>query len=207
MLTKSFFNFIGVLQESLLALGIGILIFVPITLAYFSEYVPNGAYSFLFNVSLVSVFLVMIIRPLADLLPKVSWVRPLVILRKGFGVLSASIVVAVMFSRFLIDDLSYLSNFFSFEHWSVIDGSILAPLGDLSALILLVTSNKFSKRVLGKNWKRIQKLSYVYFYAGASYEYFFLNQNLALIAMVVVTALVVAAFIKNRTAQTVTAPV
>jgi len=198
MPSKTYFAFIAALQELLLALGIGVLLLLPIVLAYFSAYLPDWSYTVLFGVSLFAVFLVMMIRPLADLLPSVSWIRPLVILRKGFGVLSASIIVAIMFSKFMTDGVLYLADFFSPAHWSLLDGAVLAPLGDLSALILLITSNKFSKRTLSKNWKRIQKLAYVYFYAGALYEYLFFGQTLALVAMVLVTVLVLAAYIQNH---------
>lgn len=202
MSTKSFFAFIAFLQETMLAAGIGILLLLPIVLAYFSAPLPDWSYTFMYGISLFAVFLVMVIRPLADLLPKVSWIRPLVILRKGFGVFSASIIVAIMLSKFMIHGLAYIYTFFSPDHWAISGGAILAPLGDLSALILLITSNKFSKRVLGKNWKRIQKLAYVYFYAGALYEYLLLGQTLALVAILIITALVLAAFLKNHIVQT-----
>lgn len=201
MLSKTYFACIGFLQETFLAFGIGILVVVPILLAYFSEALPEGIYTLLFAVSLTAVFLVMIVRPLADLFPSSTWLRPLVILRKGIGVFSASIIVAIMCSRLLVDGVSYLQDFFSFTHWSLTDWAVLAPLGDLSALVLLVTSNKFSKRVLGKNWKRIQKLSYVYFYAGALYEYVVFGQILAAVAVCVVTGLVILAYVHNRTTR------
>lgn len=198
MPTKTFFNIISLLQQYLLATGIGILLILPIWLAYFSTSLPSWSYTAMYGASLTAVFLVMAIRPLADLFPTISWIRPLVILRKGFGVFSASIIVAVMLSKSMTSGFSYLTDFFSPEHWSLAGGAILAPLGDVSALLLLVTSNKFSKRVLGKSWKRIQKLSYVYFFAGALYEYLLLGQVLALVAMVLVAGLVAAAYVKNH---------
>ncbi|KND47091.1 MAG: hypothetical protein AB199_01525 [Parcubacteria bacterium C7867-004] len=208
MPNKTFFTFIASLQETLLIIGIGISLLLPMILAYAPAYLPEWSYTALFGLSLFTVFLVMIIRPLADLFPSVTWIRPLVILRKGFGVLSASIIVGIMLSKFMVDGFVYALDFFSPEHWSLAGGAVLAPIGDLSALVLLVTSNKYSKRVLGKNWKRIQKLAYVYFYAGALYEFLLLDQVLALVAMILVTALVGAAYIKNnlkpvRTPQTI----
>jgi len=198
MPTKAYFECIRILQDSLVFIGVGTLIVLPVWLAYFPDLVSGPLYSFLFALSLFAVFLVMSIRPLADLFPRVAWVRPLVILRKGFGVFSASIIVAIMFSRILVDAPAYLASFVSAAHWSLTGGAILAPLGDISAFILLVTSNKFSKRVLGANWKRVQKLAYLYFYAGALYEYLVLGQTFALAAAVIVTMLVLAAFAKNR---------
>ena len=203
MPNKAFFTFIASLQEMLLAVSIAILLALPVVLAYIPDYLPDASYTVLFAVSLFAVFLVMIIRPLADLFPGVTWIRPLVILRKGFGVLSASIIVGIMLSKVMGDGWGYVLDFVTPEHWSLVHGAVLASIGDLSALILLITSNKFSKRVLGKNWKRIQKLSYVYFYAGALYEYLLLDQVLALAAMILVTVLVLAAYVRNRWVRTV----
>lgn len=201
MSSKTYFSFIASLQEILLALGIAALLVIPIILAYFSAYVPSSFYTTLFGVSIFAVFLVMMIRPLADLFPRITWIRPLVILRKGFGVLSASIIVGIMLSKFMVNGVGYVHTFFSPAHWSLAGGAILSPIGDLSALILLITSNKFSKRVLGKSWKRIQKLAYVYFYAGALYEFILLGQALVLFAMLLVTATVFLAYLKNRTVR------
>lgn len=201
MPSKTFFSLIASLQETLLTIGIVLLLVLPILFAYFPAYLPDWSYTALFGLSLFAVFLVMAIRPLADLFPGVAWIRPLVILRKGFGVLSASVIVGIMLSKFMTVGFVYALDFFSLERWSLAGGAVLAPVGDLSALILLITSNKFSKRVLGKNWKRIQKLAYVYFYAGALYEYLLLDQILALVAMILVTVLVLAAYVKNRSVR------
>lgn len=199
MPNKAYFEFIRILQEILLFIGVAILIVLPVLLAYFSNYLPKDTYSVLFWLSLATVSFVMAIRPLADLYPNIPWLRPLVILRKGFGVFSASIIVAIMCSRVLSDGLVvYLADFVRPEHWSVVSGAVLAPLGDISALILLITSNKYSKRVLKGNWKRIQKLAYLYFYAGALYEYILLDSLFALVSAITITVLVVAAFLYKR---------
>ncbi len=195
---KLYFTVIAKVQEVLLYLGVGILLVLPVLLSYFPEVIPDEGVGMLFTTSLVAVFLVMLIRPLADLLPGVPFLRPLVILRKGFGVLSASIIVSFMLSSLMLDASGYLGSFFTAERWSLSTGAFLSPVGDLSALVLLVTSNRFSKRVLGKNWKRIQKLAYVYFYAGALYELLLLGQLFALWFIVIVTAAVLGAYVMKR---------
>ena len=48
--------------------------------------------------------------------------------------------------------------------------------------------------LLKKNWKRIQKLSYVYFYAGGIYEVLAFGDVFAGYAMTVVSFFVVLAF-------------
>ncbi len=198
MLSKSFFTGIAAVQEALLYISFTLIIALPVMLAYAPDALPEGSIAFLYEVSLTAAFLVLLIRPLADLFPGVPWLRPLVILRKGFGVLSATIIVSFAFAKIMLFGSEYLLAFFSSEHWSFENYAILAPLGDISAFILLVTSNKFSKRVLGVGWKRVQKLAYLYFYAGALYEYLVLGQEFAFWFALVVFSVSVAAFIKKR---------
>ena len=195
---KLYFTIIATVQEALLYLGVAILLVLPVLLSYAPDAIPEEGIGILFTTSLTAVFLVMLIRPLADLLPGVSFLRPLVILRKGFGVLSASIIVSFMLSNLMLDASGYLGSFFTAERWSFSSGAFLSPVGDLSALLLLVTSNRFSKRILGKNWKRIQKLAYVYFYAGALYELLLLGQMFALWFIVIVTSAGLGAYVMKR---------
>jgi DMSO/TMAO reductase YedYZ heme-binding membrane subunit len=68
-------------------------------------------------------------------------------------------------------------------------------LGDITGFILLITSNNLSMMLLKKNWKRIQKLAYVYFYAGGIYEAYALGNAFALISMIVVSITLALAFI------------
>lgn len=198
MITKAYFTGIARVQETLLAVSLLMLCTLPLMLAYMPDLVTDAQYTMLYAVSLFAVFLVMSVRPLADLFPRVTWLRPLVILRKGFGVFSASIIVSFMLAKVIDQGADYFITFFSPAHWSFVHYAFLAPLGDLSALVLLVTSNAFSKRLLKSNWKRIQKLAYVYFYAGALYEYLVLGQLFALVCAGIVTVLVVMAFLAKR---------
>lgn len=140
----------------------------------------------LFNVSFSAAFLVMTVRPLADILGY-AWLRRLVILRKGFGILSASIIVGVLIGKIIMPGSNYFflmlsPHFFSFENYA-----FFAHVGDITGIILLVTSNTLSQRFLKRNWKRIQRLSYVYFFASGIYEAFALENFLAYVALVVVT--------------------
>lgn len=200
---KNYFKFIDILQESLLGVSIAILMILPILISYYPELLVPGYQTFLFGVSFAAVTFVMAIRPLADLLGGYTkWIRPLVILRKGLGVLSASIVVSVILSKIMIHGpyehfLLYLEP----SYWSLNRYALFAHLGDLTAIPLLITSNNFSKKLLGANWKRLQKLAYVYFYSGALYEFFALNSYYAFTAIIVVTTLVMFAFIKNLNKQ------
>lgn len=198
---KKYFDSIAHLQQALLVWSYVVLIALPPLLAYYS--LGDTFLSYLFSVSLGAAFLVLLIRPLADLTPHNPWIRPLVILRKGLGSFSASIIVAIMLSKVMTGGFGYIAHFFTLAHWSLKDYAIFAPLADISALILLITSNKFSKRTLGANWKRVQKLAYVYFYAGALYEYFVYHEILALVYVVVVAVVTGIAFVHNRSVSQV----
>lgn len=184
-------------QEILLGISLMLLAGLPLVFLY-QPTVLSWLSSYLYFFSLLAVTLVMAIRPLADLCPRTPWIRPLVILRKGVGVFSASIIVSYMLYKILLTGDAYFAEYTTRAFWSMEGYALLAHLGDITAVILLVTSNIFSKRVLGANWKRIQKLAYVYFYSGALYEYLAFQSRFALMALCVVTILVGAAYIKNH---------
>ena len=195
---RLYFLLIKQTQEILLAISIVILSSLPVALALQPDWFAENHITYLYAIAHLSLFIVMIVRPLADLLPQLKFVRPLVILRKGMGVLSASIIVSFILAKLIVDPLDYLNGFGNAEYWSLENLTLLAHLADISAILLLVTSNNLSKKVLGKNWKRIQRLSYVYFYGSALYVFFILGDQLMLWYLAIVTLLTGLAFIKNR---------
>lgn len=151
----------------------------------------------LYAVSLGAVFLLMTIRPLADITGFV-WLRRLVILRKGLGILSASIIVGLLIDTILKPGSTYLTSLFTLGYYSLDNYALLAHLGDLTAVILLMTSNVWAQKLLKRNWKRIQRLSYVYFYAGTLYEYLSFDNSFALYTVMVVTNLTVLAWLVKK---------
>ncbi|QQR82838.1 hypothetical protein IPJ70_01870 [Candidatus Campbellbacteria bacterium] len=196
--TKLYLDFIQKLQTLTLGISIAVLLTLPILLSFFPSLVPKTAWGMLYATSLACVFFVMVIRPLADIFSNTPWIRALVILRKGLGVLSASIIVSFAFSKIILTGTDYFTAMFTPAYWSLANYGLFAHLGDWAAIPLLITSNKFSKRVLGVWWKRIQKLAYVYFYAGALYELLALQSTFAFVALIIVTLLVLIAFVKNQ---------
>ncbi|QQS60860.1 MAG: hypothetical protein IPN70_03130 [Candidatus Moraniibacteriota bacterium] len=180
------------IQNILLAISLFILMYLPLYSAFGDDnFVVKGN---LFMISFFSVFLVMLIRPLADIFSSQKWLRNLVLLRKGFGVLSASIVVGFMLGNIIDPSSNYLAKIFSASYWSLENYAFFAHIGDITGLILLLTSNNLSIIFLKGNWKRIQRLSYVYFYAGGIYEAFAFESAFAGYAMVVVTSVTLLAF-------------
>ncbi len=187
------------IQNTLVYGSVMFLMIMPILMSYYPDALPNGYRNVMFSLSLAAVTWVMCIRPLADLLPRVKWVRPLVILRKGVGTFSASMIVAGIFSKMMLGGvLAYFATWFTAAYWSFDANAIYAHLGDVTALILLATSNLYSKRILGRWWKRVQRLAYVYFYAGALYELLAYDSKFAGYALILVTVLVLLAYAKNH---------
>jgi len=121
-------------------------------------------YTWLYIISWYAVVFVMAIRPLADLFPKYKFLRQLCLLRRCFWILSAMIIVTFLLDKWITNPAS-LQAFFSFQDWSW-KNPLIARLSELTAIVLLITSNNFSQRKLWKNWKRVQRVSYIYFITG-----------------------------------------
>lgn len=195
---KLYFALISYIQSALMAISVGILLILPFSLAFFPESFSTATTALLYALSHYFLVFVMSIRPLADIISKTKWIRPLVILRKGTGVFSAAIIVSFIFAKIIVDPSGYLSSFGTTAYWSLTNYLLLAHVADISAFLLLTTSNKLSKRLLGKWWKRIQRLSYVYFYGSSLYLYLAFGDNTMLHVMTFVTIITLLAFIKNR---------
>jgi len=113
------------------------------------------------DISWWSVVFVMWIRPLADIFPRLWILWKLVSLRKSFWILSASIVITALSYKFYLNPSTFY-NYFSANNFSITN-PLLSRLSEISAIILLLTSNTFSQKKLWKWWKRIQRISYIYF--------------------------------------------
>ena len=202
---QRYIAFIKALQDVLVVGSVGIfLIILPIMLVFIPEYLPAHIYKTLYFISYASVTFVMAIRPLADIFSSNKYLRMLVPLRKGFGILSASIIVSFLLQKVILQGVyPYFSKILSASYWSFSKYYFFAHLGDITAIILLATSNVFSKKILGKNWKRIQKLAYVYFYSGGLYEVLAFNDVFAAYALTFVSFLLLFTFFikKIRTYQ------
>ena len=195
---KKYFKLIQITQETLIDLSIVILLALPILLSFVPEKLPIGLIDSLYLVSHISLFFVMAIRPLADIAKNPKWIRPLVILRKGAGILSASVIVSFILSKIIISPIDYILSFGTIEYWSMQNFALLAHLGDITAIILLVTSNNLSKRILKTWWKKIQRLSYVYFYASSFYVLLSYGDIKMYWAILIVTTLTLLAYVKNK---------
>lgn len=195
---KQYLKTIQLIQAILIDISIVLLLVLPVVLSFFSDSISPDLNSNLYLISHISLFFVMIIRPLADIIKRTTVLRPLIMLRKGAGILSASIIVSFILSKIIISPLAYFSAFGSAEYWSLSNFSLLAHLGDISAIILLVTSNNLSKKILSTAWKKVQKLSYLYFYSSSIYVYLMYQDKLMIPMILVVTVLTLIAYIINQ---------
>ncbi len=195
---KTYITWITRVQTALLVVSIVLLATLPTTLALKPAIFTDAVYFWLYLIVHVALFLVMMVRPLADIFTKVKWIRPLVILRKGMGVLSASIIVSFIIAKLITNAGGYLSGFLTSAYWSLNNFALFVHVADIAAVLLLVTSNNFSKRLLGKNWKRVQRLSYVYFYASAVYVFCILNEAYMAYFIIAVTLVTVLVWFKNH---------
>jgi len=153
---------------------------------------------FLWDMSLYSVFLLMIIRPIAEIFNS-NFIRRLIIFRKHLGILSSSIVVVYGLMNYSNMGLEkFISTYFSLAYWTFSNNLFWAHMGELTGFILLITSNKFSMRLLKRNWKRIQNLSYLYFFSGAWFVFSSFDKTFAIIAIIIVFELTIIAYIKKR---------
>ncbi len=184
-------KFILFLQNIVIGISLFLLGLIPVYSQVFGmDFTVRGI---LYTISFAAVFAVMVVRSLADI-TSWSFLRRLVILRKGFGILSSSIIVGFVIDALIAPQSPYLASLLSGTFFSLSHLVLFAHLGDLSGLILLLTSNTFSQKLLKQNWKRVQRLSYVYFYAGGIYEAFTLDSMFALYAILLVTNLTVLAW-------------
>lgn len=167
---------------------------------------PTSFYDISWDIAWWSVFFVIIIRPIADLLPNLMIFRRILIFRKWLWILSWMIILSHFwlninnaYINFWTTIWEYFSNYFTLKKWTWMN--LAARLSEVTALILVITSNNFSQKILWTYWKKIQKLAYVYFISGWIYIYNFWK-NEALYCMIIATFLYFSAlvykYIKNK---------
>lgn len=196
---KTYLKTIKFLQTFFLGISIATMLVLPLILSFHPDWVSPANTLLLYDISHISVFLVMLIRPLADIFINTKWIRPLVILRKGVGVFSAAVVMSFIFSKIIIDPVGYFGAFGTSAYWSPANYALLAHLADISAIILLATSNNLSKRIMGALWKKVQKLSYVFFYASSLFVFLAYGDIGPFVSMIIITFVTILAYLTNRT--------
>lgn len=157
----------------------------------------SSTHSILWSISWYSVTALMLIRPLGTLLPRRWRILRFLPYRKELGILSASVVVTNALYMFVPMGASGFFTYYFGDYWSGTIAVILGHLAELVAFPLLLTSNRFSQRLLKKWWKPIQRTTYLYYY-GAGVFLFSMGKSDALISMVVVAVPALLVELKNR---------
>lgn len=166
---KTYFKIIQLIRWIFMIASSGAAVWIIAGTFFCPEILNADTQNLLWDLSHFTLFFVMIIRPLSDLLPCKKWFCPLIVLRKEMGIFSAMIVVMFGVVKYVQPDFNFISTYFSLPYWGFDRYQFWGHLGELTGFILLITSNKFSQRTLGKWWKTVQELAYVYFFSGCYY--------------------------------------
>jgi DMSO/TMAO reductase YedYZ heme-binding membrane subunit len=106
---------------------------------------------------------ILAIRPVSAVFPKIGLLRSLVPFRKETGILCAALALSHGAGFYISNQFPIVSSFFDFTFWTFNDNQGYAHLAGLTAIVLLITSNRWSQILLKRNWKKLQKLAYVFF--------------------------------------------
>lgn len=130
---------ISAVQWTLIALSAT----VPFVWGFFPAYRQS-----LWDVSWISAVALMSIRPLADLFPKMLFLRALVPLRKGLGILSAAVVATNLGFLAYGSPAKLASTYLSAKGWGLGNFAAFGRVSEITGVALLATSNNFSQKLL-----------------------------------------------------------
>ena len=100
---KTYITAIQYAQKISLGVSILIMLVLPPIIVFYPQLIAGEITQVLYDIAHFVLFFVMIVRPLADIFTGTNKIRPLVPLRKGFGVLSASIIVSFIFAKIIMN--------------------------------------------------------------------------------------------------------
>lgn len=123
-------------------------------------------YKLWWQISWIILTIIVFSRPLADILPRLSWLRKGLVLRKWLGIICGAAALAHGVGFFIINQIPVLDIFTS-TYWNFTN---LLGRGMIALIFMMfpfVTSNKRSMLWLKRKWKWIQRFSYLAFIATA----------------------------------------
>ncbi len=127
---------------------------------------------------------IMISRPLFQVFPRFTWFRYIVMLRKELGIICASMLLAHWVGYFLGTGTSILTIFTDSKLWNFTSFISWGILGFIVCVPLLLTSNIYSMKLLGKKWKTLQRLSYMLLITWAIHFFMYDPEKRIIIASV-----------------------
>lgn len=128
------------------------------------------------------------IRPLMTIFPRLVILSRMMLIRKQLGIIAGTFVLAHGVGVFLRNQLG-VSDLFSAELWNL---KIFLGWGLWGAVMILpplLTSNNFLQVKLGKLWKPLQKISYLFFIFGGIHYYLF-RQDLSILVELFLWAII-----------------
>ncbi|MBA4337027.1 hypothetical protein C0416_04640 [bacterium] len=117
----------------------------------------------------ITLLIIVLSRPLADLL-QVKFIRKIQLKRKWIGLICGAMVVlhVVVYSITFSVSLKF---FFDSSYWDFAKFTGWGGLAFVTMIPLLLTSNNYAIRLLKRNWKRLQRLTYLFFIASGIHIY------------------------------------
>lgn len=164
---------------------------------------PVDSYKEFGNLSWIFLIIVMIIRPLRDIFSKCKIFSFLAKFRREMWILVWVFWIAhTIWFALLMEYENWVLGLFSDEYvWKFDWMMFWWMLAFLVSIPLLITSNWFCTRILGKNWKRLQYLAYLMFPFVAIHIALIEKEIWPFIPVIAWIVLLVIATIKNKKSQ------
>ncbi len=142
-----------VLQKIILIIAI-----VPLMKIFFT---PEN-YKEMGELSWKLLLILLAIRPLGDIFPDFKILKKLLPLRKEVGILCGTLAIAHSIGFFFQAGISLPAGFLLSEIWDYKNTYFWGMIGFIIAIVLTLTSNIFSIKLLKTYWKKLHKLTYVF---------------------------------------------
>lgn len=113
------------------------------------------------NISWFLLIIIVYSRPLSNIFNKVTVLKRIVSLRKELWILCATFCITHSIWYFL--NTNNLWGIFNSIYWMPDNAFWYWMYALVISIPLLITSNIYSIKLLGKNWKRLQRLTYLFF--------------------------------------------
>jgi len=145
------------------SIQISIYYLIPILLLIVSILNSNSDfYKDLGNPAIYTLMLVMFIKPISVIFEQINIFRTILSYRRELGILS------FWFFFFHASGIIYTQQILKLEYYYFSFENLLfwGLISALTMIILAITSNMFSVRLLKNNWKKVQRISYIAFIAA-----------------------------------------
>lgn len=118
-------------------------------------------FTLLWDLSWYLLLIIVYSRPLSNIFNKLIFLKRIVSIRKELWILCATLWIAHVIWYFL--NLNNLWLIFNSFYWRPDNAFGYWIYAFIISIPLLLTSNIYSMKLLGKNWKRLQRLTYLFF--------------------------------------------